>query len=123
MTGEDPPAVVTPRSVGVLVGGACLVALAVAAYDAGGSIPAAEGGALLDPVGFVLLVVGLVIVSVWARRRFRPSPPTQRERGLTLDESDIRALLARWYPDWKDRQLDRVAETISYHRQRAGPDD
>lgn len=118
------PSVITPRAVATLVGGACLVALAWAAVESGGSIPA-EGVTSPGPVGFGLVALGVLAFGTGVALRLRspPSSGPRRKREMTLDEPEVRALLERWYPDWDPRHRARVAEAICYHRQRMGSHD
>lgn len=109
--------VVTPRSVAVLVGGACLLTLALAVVDSEAVVPADPRLILL---GLGLLGLGLAAGVLRARRyaRLATSRWGGYEHELTIDEDDIRELLHRWYPNWQDRHLARVAAAISYHRRR-----
>ena len=120
MSSNSPPSIVTPRTVAAIVGGACILALALATYRSEGSAFTVWGVTVLAPLVVGLVSFGLLVLVVWRMLRSRRSVPRRAGRGPTIDESEIRTVLERWYPGWDDRTRARVAAAIGYHRRRGG---
>lgn len=124
MAGPTRSPLVSVPTVAIVHGFLCVATLVAAAIATGGRAPGlgpvaetGPGATLLAPlivgVGMVALV-GLVVTTV------RGDAPDGRRTvprdEAPLGESEVRAVLERWYPDWEPAYRNRVAAAIAYHR-------